>query len=64
MQQAVLLIPGLKEQAVKDDYPELKPGGHWKPAHCRSRYKVCSLSLQLMINFKNDSYCNVVFRLL
>ncbi len=40
--QAVLLIDELKEREVILSHLELRPGGAWRPAHCRARHKVGS----------------------
>jgi hypothetical protein len=38
--QAGLLIEDLLEDEVAESHPYIKPGGHWKPKHCRSKRKV------------------------
>lgn len=38
--QGCLLIEDLQEEEVAEAHPDILPGGHWKPAHCRSKRKV------------------------
>uniref|UniRef100_A0A915PMP6 Beta-1,4-N-acetylgalactosaminyltransferase n=1 Tax=Setaria digitata TaxID=48799 RepID=A0A915PMP6_9BILA len=38
--QAVLLITNLKEAEVLEHYPQIKPGGHWKPEDCITEHKL------------------------
>ncbi|KAL3110132.1 hypothetical protein niasHT_015735 [Heterodera trifolii] len=38
--QATLLIEDLQEEDVELAFPELSPGGHWKPSNCVALHKV------------------------